>query len=158
MRICTSKRSGPHRGDRRDSEEKERDYSVSKGGKVIMTLTIETYDEDRNEIPISENAKIIFIKILDSRYRTAKGVHPGPTIVEAEKIYGKLPQMVMTYGTDESGEFSNQPKGLSFEFTGKGKDDAGNYERWKGGDPREQYTTKYTPKAYILSISISSFD
>ncbi len=111
---------------------------VIQGGLVLMTLGVN--DDD---------GKIYSIKIWDSRYRLANGVHPGSTIPEAEKIYGKVLSINLVYQDREWADFTYHPEGLRFIVTG------GDYSDFRGGDPREQFTTKYKSGAHIYAIEIS---
>ncbi len=135
--------------------------SVSRGGKEIFILGAnegEGIDENGKEIPINENAKIDHIEILDSRYKTAEGVHTGMTIADAEKKYGKVKSIYHEPHSGEIGKFTDHPKGIEFIFTGKksSPDDyslAGVYNA--NGDGT---TSKYILGAYIHSISINNFE
>lgn len=130
--------------------------SVIRGGKLMMSLMTPKFDEQGGEIPVNENSRIAFIKVWDSRYRTTKGVYPGITIYKAERKLGKIIEIFGFYGNDESVEFSDQPRGFEFLVAGKGKSTedkktpAGIYE-----NGRDDFADKYTPGAYVLSISIS---
>lgn len=120
----------------------------------VMQFATLNIDEKGNELPLGDSSKIIMLQVNDSRFQTAEGVRPGMSIAEAEKKFGKLKELSLSYGTIESGTFTAQPKSMSFVFQGIGTELAGRYDDSKGGDPREKYTTRYDPAAYISSISV----
>jgi hypothetical protein len=131
------------------------------GDKLILELGAYSVrpDETGKLPPIDENEKINGITVLDSRYKTAEGVHVGITIADAEKKFGKLKEMRSFPHDGEVGEFADQPKYFYFTF-GIESDSysAGIYEEIP--DCKENYpplcsvATKYNPGAYIASISI----
>ncbi len=129
---------------------------VDQPGSTIMSLTVETYNADGSEMPITSNSKIIIIEVLDPRYKTGDGAHVGMKLPDAEMLFGKLKEMVMSYGETESGEFTRQPPGISFEFQGSGDVSAGIYDG-KYADPREKITTKYSRVARISLIRLALY-
>ena len=118
-------------------------FEVKQGAiELMLFYTCEDGQGNRN----NENSKIESIQILDSRFRTAEGVHPKMKINDAEKIYGK----VKIYNNEiggESAEFSSQPD-VRFNVVG-GIFNAGENEN---GRP---VTTRYAPNATIDQMWIS---
>lgn len=111
-------------------------------------------DDEEGRVPIDEAAKIESIRFSDVRYKTADGVHPGITVREAEKRFGKI-KRIRHWGYDgsEHVEFSNAP--LSYSITiGPA---AGSAEGATGGIYKkdEDSTTKYAETAVIESITVN---
>ncbi len=127
---------------------------VRRRDKVVMMITPETTDENFREIEVTSSSKIIAIKVIDPRYKTAAGVYPGMTIVAAEKVMGKIGRMTLAYGETEYADFTNQPAGVRFEYKGTNSRKAGIYDI-EYPDPREQFATKFTTGAYIYSIKVN---
>jgi hypothetical protein len=107
--------------------------------------------------PIPLNSKIIGIEVLDSQFKTAKGVHPKMQLANAEKIYGKIKQINWDDEVGEFGEFTNQPKGYYFSLKSPiAKDTANGRSNSAGIYKRGDYQAKtYKPQSYIYSIAIS---
>lgn len=131
--------------------------NVSRSGKLVMTVTPETTDENFRVIEVTSSSKIIAVKVIDPRYKTAAGVFPGMTIVAAEKVLGKIGRMTLAYGETEYADFTKQPAGLRFEYKGTNSRKAGIYDITYP-DPREQFATKFTAGAYIYSIEVARND
>ncbi len=137
--------------------------SVSLGNKHILTLGAgagdeEGIDENGNETPINENAKLSYIEILDSGYKTAGGVYVGMLLADAEKKYGKVKSIYLEPHSGEIGEFTNQPKGFNFIFTGKKSTPDGYSLAGVYGANGDGTTSKYIFGSYIHSISINNFE
>lgn len=128
--------------------------NVSRSGKLVMMITPETTDANFRTIEVTSSSKIIGIKVIDPRYKTAAGVSPGMTIVAAEKVMGKIGRMTLAYGETEYADFTKQPAGLRFEYKGTNSRKAGIYDITYP-DPREQFATKFTPGAYIYCIEVN---
>lgn len=112
---------------------------------VLMTLYA---GEEDNESAIDENAKIEFIEVWNSDYKTADGVHPNMKLSDAEKKYGKVKEIMMSeIESREYAAFSKHPKELNFRLSAKNSM-AGVYTDGK------MKTSKYSPDAYISSIHI----
>jgi hypothetical protein len=129
------------------------EIKVERDKVLIMNLIAwEGSEDDCNGTapPIKENAKITSIEVFDSRFRTANGIHPGISITDAEKIYGKIEGIFL----DPSGEdirFVNHPKSFGFGVRGKGENRAGVYNE------TFEETTRYTSGAYVYSVIISDW-
>ncbi len=128
--------------------------NVSRSGKLVMMVTPETTDANFNPIEVTSNSKIITIKVIDPRYKTAAGVYAGMTIVAAEKVMGKIGRMTLAYGETEYADFTKQPAGVRFEYKGINSSKAGIYDVTYP-DPREQFATKFTAGAYIYCIEVN---
>ena len=119
---------------------------AEKSGEEIV-MTIFAGEEDR-DARIDEKAKVEYIMVWDKSYRTAAGVHPGMTVAEAEKIYGKVKQIIRSeIESREYVTFTNHPAGIEMRILGK-DDMAGVYAQ---GTSR---TNKYSADAYIFTIDI----
>lgn len=119
---------------------------VSKGRTTVLTIYA---GEENPESRINERAKIEQIEVWSEGYHTAAGVRPKMEISEVEKKYGKLKEIVTSeIESREYATFAKQPKGLSFRVEGS-ENTAGDYKEGK----RE--TTKYTPKARLVSIIVN---
>lgn len=103
-------------------------------------------DEDDAEAPVDWSRRIQSIETFDAPFHTAAGVHPGSLVADVERVYGTT--KVITLSEIESRQyiaFESQPASLTFRL-----DYTGIFE----GESR---TTKaYSPKAKILSVTISS--
>ncbi|MCO6512059.1 MAG: hypothetical protein J5I65_14840 [Aridibacter famidurans] len=104
--------------------------------KLILKAFEGEYDPDATTHPIDEDGKIFLIVVLDGAFRTEGGVGVGTTVVDAEKVFGKLESMYNIPGRGETGRFSKLPEwgpygpeapGLNFIFASKTKDTAGTY-------------------------------
>lgn len=119
--------------------------AVKSGAEIIMTIFAGEEDRDAR---IDEKAKVEYIMVWDKSYRTAAGVHPGMTVAEAEKIYGKVKQIIRSeIESREYVTFTNHPAGIEMRILGK-DDMAGVYAQ---GTSR---TNKYSADAYIFTIDI----
>ncbi|MBX3266872.1 MAG: hypothetical protein KF831_09225 [Acidobacteria bacterium] len=117
-----------------------------KNGEVSV-MTIFAGEEDR-DAKIDEKAKVEYLMVWDKSYRTAAGVHPGMKIAEAEKIYGKVKQIIRSeIESREYVTFTNHPAGIEMRILGN-DDMAGVYAH---GSSR---TDKYSADAYIFTIDI----
>jgi hypothetical protein len=121
---------------------------VSSGGGTSMSLYA---GEEDPEAKINEKARIEFIEVWDSKFKTAEGVHVKMKMCAVESKYGEIKSIFMSeIESREFAEFTNNPKGLQFRLTAPNIDSAGIYPEGK----RE--TTVYASSSYIMSISISS--
>jgi hypothetical protein len=112
--------------------------------KEVMTLYAGESDVDG---PIDENARIEFIEVWDSRFKTAHGVHTGMHIAEAERRIGKVKRIELTQiESREFVTFSQQPKQISYRIYG------GIY---KPGQSGQSVTLRYKPRTTIHSIQVS---
>ncbi|MBX3296090.1 MAG: hypothetical protein KF762_10305 [Acidobacteria bacterium] len=119
--------------------------AVKSGEEIVMTIFAGEEDRDAR---IDEKAKVEYIMVWDKSYRTAAGVHPGMTVAEAEKIYGKVKQIIRSeIESREYVTFTNHPAGIEMRILGK-DDMAGVYAQ---GTSR---TNKYSADAYIFTIDI----
>ena len=114
---------------------------VRRNGKLILTIGLDA------------NGKIFRITSRDSRFRLSNEIGSGTTISAAERFYGRVKDIAITYDI-ETAEFANHPKGIEFKVYGK-NGEAGDYRNWKGTDPREKHSATYTSGAYISNISVS---
>ncbi|HCA58719.1 MAG TPA: hypothetical protein DEP46_12125, partial [Blastocatellia bacterium] len=119
--------------------------AVKNGEESVMTIFAGEEDRDAK---IDEKAKVEYIMVWDKSYRTAAGVHPGMKIAEAEKIYGKVKQIIRSeIESREYVTFTNHPAGIEMRILGN-DDMAGVYAQ---GSSR---TDKYSADAYIFTIDI----
>lgn len=119
--------------------------AVKSGEEIVMTLFAGEEDRDAK---INEAAKVEYIMVWDKSFRTAAGVHPEMRIADAEKIYGKVKQIIRSeIESREYVTFTNQPAGIEIRILGK-DDMAGVYVQ---GASR---TDKYSADAYIFTIDI----
>ena len=119
--------------------------AVKSGEEIIMTIFAGEEDRDAK---INETAKVEYIMVWDKSYRTAAGVHPGMKIADAEKIYGKVKEIVRSeIESREYVTFSNHPAGIEMRILGN-DDMAGVYAQ---GSSR---TDKYSADAYIFTIDV----
>ena len=133
--------------------------SVKKGSKELMILNANEGNEDTGEeIPINENAKIASIDVLDSRYKTANGVHPKMTIAAAEKRYGKIKMIYWDDEIPEVGKFKNHPNGFEFSLEGvSNRRDSNGRTKAVGNYKLNDYqTANYKRGSYISSIMIQT--
>jgi hypothetical protein len=122
---------------------------VMKGNDAVMTLY--AGEEDR-DAPLDRNARIEQIWVFGSNYRTAKGVHPGMMLADAEKKYGKVKTVTMSeIESREFAEFSDHPSGMDFRVLGK-NDNAGAYP--KGS----RSASSYNPGAYVFAVMVTGRD
>ena len=130
--------------------------SVKKGSKELMILNANEGSDDRGNVPINENAVVASIDVLDSRYKTANGVHPRMTIAAAEKRYGKIKMIYWDDEIPEVGKFQNHPNGFDIYLEGVGnKRDSNGRTKAAGNYKLNDYqTTKYKRGSYISLISI----
>gem|GEM_PF-296558 len=137
---------------------------VYEGKKLLLTIgDYGDYRDSEDKLPpINEGQKIQIMLIMDSRFKTAKGIHVGLPIAEAEKKYGKLKEMFSYPHEGEFGKFTNQPKYLNFYFKPKGDfNGAGIYEAVPNC-PEDAYppscrvAKKYNPGSYISEMSVVS--
>ena len=97
----------------------------------------------------NRQGKIDFIEVVDERYQTADGVHPGMSVRDAEKALGKLQSIQLS--EIESREFATFKKplvGIGVRLYGR-DGQAGTYPE----GARE--TTHYNNGAYIYSLSVT---
>jgi len=134
--------------------------SVKNGSKELMILNAnEGNEEDKGgDVSINEKAKVASINVLDSRYKTANGVHPKMTIAAAEKRYGKIKMIYWDDEVPEVGKFETHPNGFDFYLEGIGnKRDSNGRTKAAGNYKLNDYqTTKYNRGSYISSIWIHS--
>ncbi len=131
--------------------------SVDVGGKSLMWLRTDGGGDDT--APILDSEKIEGIEILDSRFKTANGVHCGMTVSDAEMRLGSLKNIWMEGLTgNELATFSRHPKGFDFWISPQvltqnsetfQYNTAGIY-----GEADPDNTTRYEPGAIISMITI----
>ncbi|HXG83151.1 MAG TPA: hypothetical protein VNI84_03900 [Pyrinomonadaceae bacterium] len=120
---------------------------VSRNGKAVMNLFAGEADAGD---AINGRAKIEFIEVTDTSYKTADGVHPQMMVKEVERRLGKLKKIeVSEIEQREFATFAKKPKNLSFLIRGDEGDYAGIYAEGK----RE--STKTNAAARIYSISVA---
>lgn len=119
--------------------------AVMEGNKILMMIYAGEEDPDAK---INEKAVVEQIEVLDSGFKTEKGVSPGMKIGDAEAKYGKVKEIMLSeIEAREYAKFSKQPKALNFRLESS-NGQAGVYEKGK------QKTTKYTPNTKIASITV----
>ena len=93
--------------------------------------------------------KIDFIEVIDPRYRTIGGLHPGMLVAQSEKILGKLQKIAMSeIESREFATFQKSPEELGIRLYGI-EGTAGDYAK----NSRE--TRRYRTGAYIYSLLIT---
>lgn len=111
-------------------------------------MTLYAGEEDPGK-PINNRAKIEQIEVVNSRFRTPKGVYPGMRVNLAERVYGKVREiMTSEIESREYATFTNQPDHFIFQLRANGST-AGVYPR---GQMR---TIRAASNAFIYSITIS---
>lgn len=96
--------------------------------------------------PINDKAQISFIEIVNSLYRTEKGVYPNMPLSEVEKRYGKLRSIVTSeIEAREFARFTDQPFGIDLKVTRR-NGQAGIYANG------ERRTNSYANGAYVASL------
>jgi hypothetical protein len=109
----------------------------------VMSLYAGEKDQDSK---ISWNRRIETIEVWDARFITADGVHPKMSLRNAEKILGRIREIVITQ--TESREF------VTFGKTRKGIE----YRTYGGIYTRPSFTTtKYEPGSRLFSIQVFKF-
>ena len=122
---------------------------VGRRKRLHMTVFAGEIDPDK---PIDENAKIELIEVLDSRYRTARGVFPRMRVSGVEKRMGKLKNILLSeIEAREFGTFANQPDGVDIRLQAR-NGTAGVY-----GNGQSQ-TMRYSSSAYVFSIIVIGGD
>lgn len=100
---------------------------------------------DSNQ-PIDNNAKIVFVEIINSQYRTEKGVTANMTLAEVERRYGKLQSIVLSeIESREYARFAEQPLGIDLKVANR-NGQAGIYANG------ENRTAQYSRNSYVASI------
>lgn len=119
--------------------------AVNRGKDTVMTLYA---GEEDNSSPINETAIVEFIEVWGKDFKTAEGIHAGMKIVEVEKKYGKVKEIMLSeIESREFADFANQPKGLQFRVMSED----GMAGAYKEGESK---TLQYTPNAYLSSIQV----
>lgn len=110
-------------------------------GRNVMSLYA---GEENRDTKINWKRRIEFIEVWDRRFKTVDGVHPEMYLRDAEKILGKIRQIMITQ--IESREF------VTFRKLRKGIE----YRTYGGIYTRPNVTTtKYEPGSRIFSIQVS---
>ena len=123
--------------------------TVSSDGNPILKLGA---GEENAEAAVDGNAVIDFIDVLATDFRTKEGVHAGMSLEEAEKVYGKASELLMSeLESREYATFPNQPSGLFFRLSNKN----GSAGIYKAGD---MVTTSYRPGSEIALIEVTGAD
>ena len=114
--------------------------SITCGKKNVMSLFA---GEEGYESPINWNRRIEFIQVWDKRFKTLEGIHPEISLRSAEKILGKVREIIIT--PTESREF------VTFRKVRKGIE----YRTYGGIYTRPSVTTtKYESGSRIVSIQV----
>lgn len=123
--------------------------TVSLDEKAIMRLSA---GEENAESAVDGKAVIDFIDVMAPDYKTTAGVHAGMSLEDAEKVYGKASELVMSeLESREYVTFTNQPSGLSFRLSNKN----GSAGIYTAGD---MATTSYRPGSEIAAIEVTGAD
>lgn len=97
---------------------------------------------------VKDNSKIELIRVFDGTCATTDGVHPGMTLAEVGRRYGRLNRLRVTdTESREYAEFERQPSWLRIQV---GNGQAGIYP------PGKRCSTNYVPAAHIASLWVSS--
>ncbi|MEQ1605906.1 MAG: hypothetical protein ABL999_13665 [Pyrinomonadaceae bacterium] len=112
------------------------------GGKELMTFA----SQEDEETTINERAKIAFIEVWDSRFKTPDGIHKNMLVSEVEKSLGRVTKIILS--EIESREF------ITFK-----KKRPGIMYRMYGGiyPPGKNTTARYERGTRLWSISVSSY-
>jgi hypothetical protein len=120
--------------------------AVERRGKTLMTLYAGESDPNRR---INARAVIEHIEAIDASYRTLAGVHPGMSLRQVEKRYGKLKEITLSeIESREYASFEKQPAGVHLRVMSD-SGTAGTYA--EGGNSAKQHASN----AYVFSISIN---
>lgn len=147
MTVAEARRAMPGYTFRRSSDgEGVALIEVRRRNRLYMTLYA---GEENSSRPINDSAKIEQIEVWNSFYRTAKGVYPGIPVSRAERIYGKVQEIMMSeIESREYAKFTNQPDYLTFRVQAK--------DATAGVYPRGQMKSiRAASNAYIAGIIIS---
>jgi hypothetical protein len=110
-------------------------------GREVMSFYAGEEDRDAK---VNWKRRIELIEVWDKRFKTADRVHPGMLLRDAEKILGKVSEIIITQ--IESREF------VTFRKNRKGIE----YRTYGGLYTRPNYTTKmYEPGSRLHSIQVS---
>jgi hypothetical protein len=123
-------------------------------GAALVQVTISTNDsvivsadEADPAAPIAWSKSIKTIETFSPAFHTQAGVHPGSSVAEVEKVYGKVVRIEQSeIESREFITFENQPAGLTFRLNYTGR-----------FPPGAHTTTQFARDAEIFSISISSY-
>ena len=100
-------------------------------------------EEDR-DVNVNWRRRIEFIEIWDKRFKTKDGLHPGMYLRDAERVLGKVREILMTQiESREFVTFGRVRKGIEYRTYG------GIYTR------PNVTTTKYEPRSRIHSILVT---
>lgn len=120
-------------------------------GAILVAVTLAggermvLYADEESAEQIDWTKRISYVETFDSTFATAEGVHPGSLVSDAEKVYGKVAQIVLS--EIESRQYvtlEHQPAGLQFRLDYSGEFDVG-----------QRTTTRYRPGAKIHSIIVA---
>jgi hypothetical protein len=104
-------------------------------------------DEADPAAPVAWSKAIKTIETFSPAFHTRAGVHPGSSVADVEKVYGKVARIELSeIESREFITFENQPAGLTFRLNYTGR-----------FPPGMRTTTQFGPDAEIFSISISSY-
>jgi hypothetical protein len=150
MTVAEARKALPkHRISRTTDGEGLALIEVKKGDTVEMVLYA---GEENPDKPIAEKAKVEAVSVYGPAYATAEGVHPGMTLREVEKRYGKLTSITMSeIEAREYADFARKPAGLQLRVGLPEIGIAGKYAEGK----RE--TKAYAPSAVVTSIEINKY-
>ncbi|MBX3292178.1 MAG: hypothetical protein KF881_04690 [Acidobacteria bacterium] len=115
--------------------------AVSCRSRHLMSLYAGEEDADAE---INWKRRIEFIEVWDKRFKTVDGIHPEMKLRNAEKILGRVQQIIISpIESREYVTFRRVRKGIRYRTYG------GVYAR------RNSTTTKYEPGSQIFSIQVS---
>ena len=119
--------------------------AVIESKQTLMTLYA---GETNPKARINQRARIEFIEVFDKSFRTEAGVHPKMQLRDVVQKYGELREITMSeIEAREYATFSRQPAGIQLRVMAE-DGMAGVY------DDGKNTTTRYSPSAYVFSISI----
>jgi hypothetical protein len=114
-------------------------FVVTRAGKPLLDLY------PNQEQRATESSKVELIRVYDPSCSTAEGVHPGTSLRDLEKYFGKLSRVAMYEGEPrERAEFSRTPSWLEIQSS-----DAGIYPTGK------RCTDRFKDSATIQSLWVS---
>ena len=118
---------------------------ISRRNQTHMTLFAGEFDSGQ---PIDNTAKIEFIEVWNSVYRTTAGVHPQMRVRDVESRYGKLESIMLSeIEAREFARFTRQPAGIDLRLQNRN----GRAGRYASG---QTITTQYSTTAYVFSIIV----
>lgn len=130
--------------------------AVMEANKILMIVSTDQKKYHYARMPLGDDARIQMIQVLDERYRTAEGLHPNMSVINAEKIYGKVEKIIRnSIGLTEHARFGRQPS-MDIRIANKQAPAGFNYKRPVKRLGTVNYETEqYASSSYVERITIS---